>query len=99
MRQRRLDPEIVVQARDMDLRSALGRLDLHVSVDRDFKPIKDVSTERWVVSGEFGTAELLVTGPKWFDTRSGKGGGGAVDLAIHLLGLKFIDAVRLLAPP
>jgi hypothetical protein len=40
--------------------------------------------------------ELLVTGLKWFDARAGKGGGGAVDLCMHLLGLDFVAAVKLL---
>jgi hypothetical protein len=36
----------------------------------------------------------LTTGPKWYDTRAGKGGGGAIDLAMHVLGLSFVDAVK-----
>ena len=41
--------------------------------------------------------ELLVTGPKWFDTRAGEGGGGGIDLVMHLLGLDFVKSVKLLA--
>jgi hypothetical protein len=43
------------------------------------------------VRGEF---EILTTGPKWYDTRARRGGGGAIDLAIHVLGLSFVDAVK-----
>ena len=43
--------------------------------------------------GEF---EILTTGLKWYDTRAKKGGGGAIDLAMHVLGLSFVDAVKLL---
>ena len=32
--------------------------------------------------------------PKWYDTRARKGGGGAIDLAMHVLGLTFVDAVK-----
>ncbi len=32
-------------------------------------------------------------GPKWFDTRAEKG-GGAIDLAMHLLRLEFVAAVK-----
>jgi hypothetical protein len=43
--------------------------------------------------GEF---EILTTGVKWLDTRANKGGGGAIDLAMHVLHLSFVDAVKLL---
>jgi len=40
--------------------------------------------------------EVTTTGPKWYDTRAKIGGGGAIDLAMHLLELSFVDAVRIL---
>nr|WP_254176670.1 hypothetical protein [Pseudomonas aeruginosa] len=40
---------------------------------------------------------LLVTGAKFFDTRADKGGGGAIDLAMHLLRLDFVAAVKRLS--
>ena len=43
------------------------------------------------VRGEF---EILTTGAKWYDTRVRLGGGGAIDLAMHVLGLSFVDAVK-----
>jgi hypothetical protein len=49
--------------------------------------------DRTGYNGEF---EILTTGPKWYDTRAKKGGGGAIDLAMHVLGLSFVDAVKLL---
>jgi len=94
MRMRKLAQAAVDRVREMDLESVLRLLDVHVAVDRDFHPTRDMRTQRWVVSGAFGTAELLVTGPKWFDVRAAKGGGGAIDLAMHLLGLDFVGAVR-----
>ncbi|WP_425534212.1 hypothetical protein [Xanthomonas citri] len=41
-----------------------------------------------------GVVELLATGSKWYDTRGNKGGGGAIDLAMHLLRLDFVSAVK-----
>ena len=41
-----------------------------------------------------GGVELLATGPKWYDTRAEKGGGSAIDLAMHLLRLDFVSAVK-----
>jgi len=46
------------------------------------------------VSVSGGVVELLATGSKWYDTRVEKGGGGAIDLAMHLLGLDFVSAVK-----
>ena len=36
----------------------------------------------------------MTTGPKWYDTRAHYGGGGAIDLAMHLLNLSFVEAVK-----
>ena len=44
-----------------------------------------------------GGVELLATGPKWYDTRIEQG-GGAIDLAMHLFRLSFVDAVKRLSP-
>lgn len=36
---------------------------------------------------------ISVDGAKWFDHEAQKGGGGAIDLAIHITGARFRDAV------
>ena len=41
--------------------------------------------------------ELLLTDQKWFDPRVDIGGRGCIDLAMHLLGLSFVDAVKALS--
>ncbi|CCG39552.1 hypothetical protein [Xanthomonas citri] len=56
--------------------------------------MKDKATRRLYVSLGNGVVELLATGPKWFDTRADKGGGGAIDLAMYLLRLDFVSAVK-----
>ena len=66
----------------------------HAKEDRDFTPLKNGHTERWHIHSGGHDFEILVTGPKFFDTRAGKGGGGAVDLTMHLLGLPFKRAIR-----
>ncbi|WP_255208805.1 hypothetical protein [Paraburkholderia youngii] len=40
--------------------------------------------------------ELLLRGPKFYDTRAKRGGGGAIDLIMHLHRVGFIQAVNLL---
>ena len=91
---RSFDQKRLARLRDVPLQLALESLGLYVAVDRDFVPIKDSRTLRWVVTVEYGNVELLVTDLKWFDTREGKGGGGAIDLAMHLLRIDFVQAVK-----
>lgn len=66
----------------------------HTKKDREFIPLKSVHSERWHVHAGGHDFEILVTGPKFFDTHAGKGGGGAIDLTMHLLGLSFKRALR-----
>ncbi len=40
---------------------------------------------------------ICVTGFKWFDHNSGKGGGGAIDLTMHIKSLSFMNACNTLS--
>ncbi len=64
--------------------------------DTSFHPIKDPESRRWHVRTEFGEFEILTTGVKWYDPRAKIGGGGAIDLAMHILQVSFVDAVKIL---
>jgi hypothetical protein len=96
-------PELLGALRAMPIEEALDRLGLHWKRDPDFRPQKDLRTTRLHVAVGSGVVELVVTGARWYDTRARKGGGGAIDLAMHLLYLPFVDAVKRLvggcAPP
>ncbi|NDD12877.1 MAG: hypothetical protein EB072_09580 [Betaproteobacteria bacterium] len=78
-------PSVVV------LRSALCE---HAKPDPTFCPIESQDTSRWHVSAGGRDFELLCTGSKFYDTRAKKGGGGAIDLAMHLYALDFKGAVQ-----
>lgn len=78
----------------MTVQETLDRLGLHWKRDPDFVPVKDTATVRLNVSIGGGGVELLATGPKWYDTRTKEGGGGAIDLTIHLYRLDFVAAVK-----
>lgn len=73
---------------------ALASIAAMVKSDVTFVPTKDPRTHRWHVCTERGDYEILTTGSKWFDTRARTGGGGAIDLAMHILDLSFVGAVR-----
>ena len=40
---------------------------------------------------------IVVTGSRWFDNKANVGGGGAIDLVMHLAGVDFSVACRSLA--
>ncbi len=40
---------------------------------------------------------IVVTGSRWFDNKAGVGGGGAIDLVMHIAGVDFSVACRSLA--
>ena len=61
--------------------AALRSLALFCKVDATYHPLKD---------------EILTTGVKWYDARAKVGGGGAIDLAMHILHVPFVEAVRIL---
>ncbi len=84
----------LTRLREMPGDDALALLAIHVKADPTYMPLKADHSRRWHIRTLHGEFEILTTGPKWYDTRAHKGGGGAIDLAIHVLGLSFVDAVK-----
>ncbi|MFM0389434.1 hypothetical protein [Paraburkholderia dipogonis] len=68
----------------------------HAKRDVTFEPTSATETERWHVNAGGREFELLLRGPKFYDTRAKRGGGGAIDLVMHLYSLNFAEAVALL---
>lgn len=75
---------------------AIAALATYAKRDITFVPTKSVGTARWHATVDSREFELLLNGPKFYDTRAKVGGGGAINLAIHLHRLSFIDAIALL---
>ncbi len=86
----------LTRLRELPAGDALALLSTHVKLDPTYVPVKDDHCRRWQVRTAYGEFEILTTGPKWYDTRAQSGGGGAIDLAMHVLGLSFVDAVKYL---
>lgn len=82
--------------REMDAIVALAALADHIKQDRTFSPTASHRSTRWNVHVAGRDWELLCTGPKFWDTRTELGGGGAVDLAMYLHRISFKAAVSLL---
>lgn len=77
--------------------AALRSLSTYCKADASYHPNNDSNSRSWHVRTECGEFEILTTGVKWYDPRAKVGGGGAIDLAMHILQLAFVDAVKILA--
>jgi hypothetical protein len=91
------DEVLLERLRAVACTTTFERLEGHFKRDSTFTPTKDPKTERWHCGTARGEFELLVNGPKWYDTRARRGGGGAIDLVMKLYGIDFVKAVNLLA--
>jgi hypothetical protein len=91
---RSFDAALLAALRSMTPHQTLDRLGLSWKRDPAFLPTKNPATVRLHVTVGAGVVELVVTGARWYDTRAQRGGGGAIDLTMHVLGLSFVDAVR-----
>ena len=94
---RSFNPATLTRLRDLPSEAVLARLAMEIKPDPTFIPVKDAGSRRWHAHTTQGDFEIVTTGPKWYDTRARKGGGGAIDLAMHVVGLSFVEAVKLLA--
>lgn len=86
----------LVRWRSMDAHVVLSTLADYTKQDKTFDPRKSHQTTRWHAFVAGRDVELLCTGPKFFDMRANQGGGGAIDMAMHLFGMDFRAAVGLL---
>ncbi len=91
-----VDNSELQRLRGLHALEVLDRLAMHVKFDRDFHPREAVSTRRVFVNAGGTDWELLIDGPKFYDTRTGKGGGGAIDLVMHLWRVPFRKAIAIL---
>jgi hypothetical protein len=68
----------------------------YTKIDPTYVAVADSTSERWHAEVGGQHRELLLTGPKFWDTHEQRGGGGAVDLVMHMLACDFRRAVSLL---
>lgn len=96
MRRRAVDNLTLERWRMLDALGVLEKLGGYAKADSTYEPVSAHETRRYHVSIEGRDFELLLRGPKFYDTRLARGGGGAVDLAMHLHNLDFQGATALL---
>jgi hypothetical protein len=80
--------------RKTDASQVLERIAEHAKRDPTYVPITNSGSTRWHVSVSGLDYELLVTGPKFWDCRANRGGGGALDLVMFLTNANFKAAAR-----
>lgn len=85
-----------VRWREMDSIHVLSMLADHIKEDSLFHPRSSYQTTRWHAHFAGHDWEFLCTGPKFWDVLMDSGGGGAIDLVMHLHGLNFKAATKLL---
>ena len=94
---RRFDDAVLARVRALPIEDALTGLGIYYQIDPDYRPVKNSSSKRLMISATQGFYEIVLTPPmKWFDSRSKKGGGGAIDLVMYIRGCTFVEAVKLL---
>lgn len=91
-----VDIAVLERWRSMDAVAILKRAAEYAKPDATFVPAKNVASTRWHATAGGHDFELLLTGPKFWDTREQRGGGGAIDLAMYLRRLSFKEAVAYL---
>ena len=82
--------------RELDALLMLEKLESYVKADDTFEPLSTHGTQRYHVNADGQDFELLLRGPKFFDVRLQRGGGGAVDLVMHVRQVDFKGATDLL---
>lgn len=92
-----MDKSLLERWRSLDAVLVLRAFAEHAKQDLTFVPVKSPATTRWHASAGGHDVELLLTGPKFWNTRDNVGGGGAVDLVMHLAGVDFIAAAGMLS--
>jgi hypothetical protein len=91
-----VDDQTLEQWRSLDAIVVLEQLGCYAKLDPSFLPVSAKHTARLHVNANGRDLELLITGPKFWDTRANKGGGGAVDLVMHLFSVDFKHALPIL---
>lgn len=91
-----MDNSSLERWRSLDAVLVLRAFADYAKQDPTFVPIKTPNTARWHATVLGQDLELLVTGPRFWNTRKNVGGGGAIDLVMHLAGVDFKAAVSML---
>lgn len=80
--------------RAMSVEATLKLFNLPFRVDEDYRSYKNTDSKKLIVTIDSRQVELIITGEKWYDVESKRGGGGAIDLTMHLFREPFKAAAK-----
>lgn len=90
----------IARARSAPLLKILSHICDYIKEDLEYTP-RDPSkgSRRFQVNWQKRDFRLIITGEKWLDElvnrdEGGRGGGGGIDLVMHLTGVNFVQAVK-----
>lgn len=89
----RFDDELITRFRVMTVEKAALLLGLYCKKDLHYESTTHKNSTCYHISKDGEVFEVIVTQLKWFSTRRGIGGGGAIDLTMHLYGEPFKAAL------
>lgn len=89
-----MEKSTLARWRGVDCVVVVEALATYAKRDVTYVPHKSNDSSRWHVRFEEREFELLFTRNRFWDLRSRVGGGGAVDLVMHLTGESFKSAVQ-----
>lgn len=80
--------------RAMSVEATLKLFNLPFRIDEDYRSYKNIDSKKLVITIDSRQTELIVTREKWYDVESKRGGGGAIDLTMHLFREPFKAAAK-----
>lgn len=92
----RVDETELRRWRALPASQLISRMAIHAKPDPSFVPIKGKATERWHANIDGREYAFIADGPKFFDSRANRGGGGAVDLVMYVQRVDFRSAIDFL---
>lgn len=94
---KRFSDELLAYFQGLSVIDSLDLMDVRWKRDATFVPTKSTGTALLFVQPDsMRSFTLLANGPKFYDSAVEHGGGGGIDLAMHLFGADFVAAVKLL---
>lgn len=89
-----VDKSSLERWRELDCRTVVQAIATYAKQDASYVPQKSPNSTRWHLLVEQHEFELLLTGSKFWDVRARCGGGGGIDLVMHLTGENFQAAAK-----
>lgn len=89
----RFDKDLIARFRMMSVEQTALTLGLYCKQDKEYRSTTHKHSSCFHISKDSEVFEIITTELKWYSTHRGCGGGGGIDLAMHLFGECFKAAL------